>query len=93
MDSVKIEVTHKINDGVSYFDIGFPKSQKQISIKYSSLILAAGISLLIKAGNKSGDIKDYELLGEVIDYLKSEFVSTKSFEDAKILPNTFKKNE
>ena len=46
--------------------------------------------MLIKAGHKRGDIKDYEMLEYVIDYMKSEFVSTESFEDATIQPNTIK---
>jgi hypothetical protein len=53
-------------------------------------MLAAGISLLIKAGHKQEDFKDYEMLEKVIGYLNNEFVSTDSFEDATIHPNTIK---
>jgi hypothetical protein len=44
----------------------------------------------MKAGHKRGDFKDYEMMEHVIDYMKSEFVSTDSFEDATIQPNTLK---
>jgi hypothetical protein len=54
------------------------------------MMLAAGMSMLIKAGHKRGDFKDYEMFEHVIDYMKSEFVSTESFEDATIQPNTIK---
>jgi hypothetical protein len=46
----------------------------------------------MKAGHKNGDFKDYEMMEHVINYLKSEFVSTESFEDAEIQPNIFKNN-
>lgn len=92
MDEITIAVTYRQQDNKSYFDIRFPKEQPLISIKNSTGILAAGISLLIKAGHKSGEIKDYELLETTIEYMKSEFTSTESFEDAEIQPNTFKNN-
>jgi hypothetical protein len=53
-------------------------------------MLAAGISLLVKAGHKKGDIEDYKLIEKVVEYLNNEFVSTDSFEDATIHPNTMK---
>ena len=92
MDEITIAVTYRQQDNKSYFDSRFPKEQPLISIKNSTGILAAGISLLIKAGHKSGEIKDYELLETTIEYMKSEFTSTESFEDAEIQPNTFKNN-
>jgi hypothetical protein len=48
------------------------------------------MSLLIKAGHKKGDFKDYEMVEHVIDYMKSEFVSTDSFEDAIFKLNTIR---
>ena len=91
MEEIAIEVRYRQQDSKSYFDIRFPKGQPLISVKNSTGILAAAISLLIKAGHKSGEIKDYELLETIIEYMKSEFTSTESFEDAEIQPNTFKK--
>jgi hypothetical protein len=90
MSELTIAVTWRREDRTNYFDIKFPKDQELLSIKESTMILAAGISMLIKAGHKRGDIKDYEMLEYVIDYMKSEFVSTESFEDATIQPNTIK---
>ena len=77
-------------DKINYFDIEFPKNQELLSVKEATMILAAGMSMLIKAGHKNGDIKDYEMMEHVIDYMKSEFVSTESFEDATIQPNTLR---
>ena len=90
MNELTVVVTWRREDKKNYFDIKFPKDQELLSIKESTMILAAGMSMLIKAGQKRGDIKDYELLEHVIDYMKSEFISTESFEDATIQPNTFK---
>ena len=90
MSELTIAVTWRREDRTNYFDIKFPKDQELLSIKESTMILAAGISMLIKAGHKRGDIKDYEMLEYVIDYMKSEFVSTESFEDVTIQPNTIR---
>ena len=90
MDSLTIGVTWRRENKRNYFDIGFPKDQELLTVKESIMMLAAGMSLLMKAGHKRGDFKDYEMFEHVIDYLKSEFVSTDSFEDATIQPNTIK---
>jgi hypothetical protein len=90
MDELTIAVTWRRENERNYFDIKFPKDQELLSVKESTMILAAGMSLLMKAGHKRGDFKDYEMLEYVIDYMKSEFVSTESFEDATIQPNTIK---
>jgi hypothetical protein len=91
MNELTVIVTHRIGeDRRSYFDIKFPSDQEKITITHTTMMLAAGISLLVKAGHKLGDFKDYEMLEHVIDYMKSEFISTDSFEDATIQPNTMK---
>lgn len=90
MESLTVGVTWRREDKRNYFVIGFPKDQELLSVKESIMMLAAGMSLLMKAGHKRGDFKDYEMFEHVIDYLKSEFVSTESFEDATIQPNTIK---
>jgi hypothetical protein len=90
MDNLTVAVTYRREDKKNYFDIAFPKGQELISVKEATMILAAGMSLLIKAGHKKGDIKDYEMLEMIVGYLNSEFVSTNSFEDATIQPNTLK---
>ena len=90
MNELTIGVTWRRENKRNYFDIKFPKDQELLSVKESTMMLAAGMSLLIKAGHKRGDFTDYEMFEHVIDYLKSEFVSTESFEDATIQPNTIK---
>jgi len=90
MDSLTVGVTWRREDKRNYFDIGFPKDQELLSVKQTIMMLAACMSLLMKAGHKRGDFKDYEMMEHVIDYMKSEFVSTESFEDATIQPNTLK---
>jgi actin-related protein len=91
MDKLTVAVSwRRGEDKINYFDIEFPKNQELLSVKEATMILAAGMSMLIKAGHKNGDIKDYEMMEHVIDYMKSEFVSTESFEDATIQPNTLK---
>jgi len=91
MKNLTVAVTFRRGeDKINYFDIGFPKEQELLSVKESIMILAAGMSMLIKAGHKRGDFKDYEMFEHVIDYMKSEFVSTESFEDATFHPNTMK---
>ena len=74
MEELTVVVTHRIGeDRRSYFDIKFPSDQEKLTIKHTTMMLAAGISLFIKAGHKQED-----------------FVSTDSFEDATIHPNTIK---
>jgi hypothetical protein len=90
MSELTVAVTYRREDERNYFDISFPKGQELLSVKETTMILAAGMSLLIKAGHKKGDVKDYEMLEMIVGYLNSEFVSTDSFEDATIQPNTIK---
>ena len=91
MDEASITIKYKRgNDGRAYFDIQVPKDQRGLGVEDSTMILSAGISLLIKAGHNRGDIKDYELLERVITYLQSEFISNDSFKDLYIHPNTLK---
>jgi hypothetical protein len=89
MSELSVIVSHnRGEDGRNYFDIKFPSNQDKIGIEASTMILAGGIALLIKAGHNRGDIKDHELLDWVVTYLQSEFISNDSFKDAVIHPNT-----
>ena len=45
----------------------------------------SGIMLLTKLVNETSEIKDYQLMKEIIDHMNSEFVSLTSFSDAKII--------
>jgi hypothetical protein len=90
-NELTVVVTHRIGeDRRSYFDIKFPSEQEKLTITHTTMMLAAGISLLVKAGHKKGEVEDYKLIEKVIEYLNNEFVSTDSFEDATIHPNTMK---
>jgi hypothetical protein len=90
MNELTVAVTWRRENKRNYFDIKFPKDQELLSVKESIMMMAAGMSLLVKAGHKREDFKDYEMLETVIGYLNNEFVSTDSFEDATIHPNTLK---
>jgi hypothetical protein len=90
MNELTVAVTWRRENKRNYFDIKFPKDQELLSVKESIMMMAAGMSLLVKAGHKREDFKDYEMLETVIGYLNNEFVSTDSFEDATIYPNTLK---
>lgn len=91
MNELTVIVTHRIGeDRRSYFDIKFPSDQEKLTITHTTMMLAAGISLLVKAGHKKGEVEDYKLIEKVVEYLNNEFVSTDSFEDATIHPNTMK---
>ena len=90
MNELTVAVTWRRENKRNYFDIKFPKDQELLSVKESTMMLAAGMSLLMKDGHKRGDFKDYEMFEHVMEYLKSEFVSTENFEDTTIQPNTMK---
>ena len=90
MKNKRVEVSWRREDERNYFDIRLPKEQELLTVTEMTMMLAAGMSLLIKAGHKKGDFKDYEMVEHVIDYMKSEFVSTDSFEDAIFKLNTIR---
>ena len=47
-NELTVVVTHRIGeDRRSYFDIKFPSDQEKLTIKHTTMMLAAGISLLI----------------------------------------------
>lgn len=78
----EIRVIAKIEGKKSNIEIGFPSNKPHLDVRESSHLLASGISLLIKSCSKySLEIKDSDLLKEVIKHLEDEFVSTTSFED------------
>lgn len=81
--TVKVEVDvlpDKSNVFVSYDGGG-----EQLSFRQMSHILVGGISLIVKLIDKSGEMKDYELMEEIINHLNQEFASLKSFNDAEII--------
>lgn len=89
MSELSVIVSHnRGEDGRNYFDIKFPTDQPKIGVETTTMLLAGGIALLIKAGHNRGDIKDHELLEKVVTYLQSEFISNDSFKDVVIHPNT-----
>ena len=61
MNELTVIVTHRIGeDRRSYFDIKYPSDQEKLTITHTTMMLAAGISLLVKAGHKLGDFEDYK---------------------------------
>ena len=58
-NELTVVVTWRRENKRNYFDIKFPKDQELLSIKESTMMLAAGMSLLMKAGHKRGDFKDF----------------------------------
>jgi len=79
--TVNVEgVGEKFNVYVSY-----PKSQPRMPLRQSCHALVAGINVIIRgcAQNDLG-IKDHELLDEVIEHLRSEFIGVESLEDVMV---------
>jgi len=73
-------VDDKVNILISY-----PKSQPKMPIQQSCHALVAGINVMIKGCSHNDlGIKDHELLDEVIEHLKSEFIDAKSFDDVMV---------
>ena len=84
----------KREDGRMNIDIAFPKEQLPITHKSSAMMLASGINLLVRSCSQiDSELKDYELLEEVIDYMKSEFVSTDSYNDLMYKKENFLKDK
>ena len=63
--------------------IKYPSDQPKLSFTATSHILVSGISLLLKLVEQQEGKPDYKLMEEIVEHLNSEFVSTKSFSDAK----------
>ena len=66
--------------------IKYPSDQPKLTFSETSHILISGISLLLKLVEQQVGIPDYNLMEEIVDHLNSEFVSIKSFSDAKVYP-------
>lgn len=85
-EEVSLTVTLKPNDGDIAVFISYPKEQSPLSLSEMSKVLTAGISLVVKCVNNDTDtIKDYEIMESVISQLNDDFISTKSFDNAKRL--------
>lgn len=61
-------------------NIEIPKEQQKMSTQQAAHILTAGVNLIIKSCGSEG-IKDHELITEVIEHLRSEFINSKSYDD------------
>lgn len=70
----------KVNVSISQ-----PNEEKKLDFRSIAHILTSGIMLLTKLVNETSEIKDYQLMKEIIDHMNSEFVSLTSFSDAKII--------
>ena len=63
--------------------IKYPSNQPKLTVSETSHILISGISLLVKLVEQQEGRPDYELMEEIVEHLNSEFISIKSFSDAK----------
>jgi hypothetical protein len=59
-------------------------SENKLNFREMAHVLVDAISLLVKLSNEECEMKDYELMKEVVDHINHNFVSTKAFNDAKI---------
>ncbi len=75
--TVVVQMTRK--DGMSYFNVGQPKEQDELTLYEIRMILAGAIALTIKSSNN-----DAKAMREVIEYLEREFVDVDSFNDHKV---------
>ena len=60
-------------------------NEPELSFREISHILVGGMSLLVKLVNKTGEMKDHELMEEIIHHLNQEFISIKNFSDAEVI--------
>jgi len=60
-------------------------NEPKLSFREISHVLVGGMSLLVKLVNKTGEMKDHELMEEIIHHLNQEFISIKNFSDAEII--------
>jgi hypothetical protein len=72
--TVVVQMTRR--DGMSYFNIGQPKEQDELTLREIRMILAGAIALTIKSSDN-----DAKAMREVIEYLEREFVDVDSFND------------
>lgn len=78
----------------TFISLGFPPNQEKLSLKEVTHVLVSAVSLLVKScKNEDSEIKDYELMSEVIQHLNHEFSSVTSFSDAKTDNSMFKEDE
>ena len=77
---INADITDKVDIQIAQVD-----SQKRLNFPEMAHVLVDAISLLIKLSNENSELKDYELMKEVVEHINHNFVSTKSFEDAQII--------
>ena len=62
--------------------IELPKDQPKMNVQQIAHLLTGGVNMLIKScSNADTGIKDHELMTEVVEHLKSEFIDLESFND------------
>lgn len=85
-----VTVNVKGDNGRADVTIQFPRHQPSLTVAETAIILASGVSLLIKSCEKTDGMTDVELMKMVIDYLNDQFVDTTSFSDAKVFEDGFR---
>lgn len=85
-----IEITVCVSEdpqikGKHNMEIRFPLNQPTIPVDGVVHILCSAISLLVRScSTEGGDLKEHELMKEVIEHLNEEFGSTVSFNDVHV---------
>lgn len=92
MRKLEVYVSVELNDETNSANVylGFPRLQEKLTIRETAHILASGLSMIIKSCGSDGNLKDFELMEEVISHINSEFASVSSFSDAKKNDNMFR---
>ncbi|MEK6829111.1 MAG: hypothetical protein AABY15_03210 [Nanoarchaeota archaeon] len=83
--SATVNVETNVEKNSTHVDIGFPISQGPLPLDLTAHVLTSGISLIIKsysASKKEGEVKDYELMKEIVDRLTESFADVDSFSNA-----------
>jgi hypothetical protein len=88
----QIIVTANIDEKVD-IQIAQIDNEKRLNFQEMSHVLVDAISLLIKLANEECEMKDYQLMEEVVEHLNHNFASTKAFNDAKIFTKYVNKKD
>lgn len=93
MSEYNLNVTVNLKKNGDRMDVTilFPRNQPSLTVTDSAIILASGLSLLIRSCSKTEGVTDAELMRNVVDFLNEQFINTDSFNDAKVFEDVFKK--
>lgn len=94
MSKLRVIVDAEVKDGRVYLTIGYPSEQGRLPLRQTATILTGGLSTLIKGCTyDDAEVKDYELIEQVVDQLSAEFADVDAFSDVKINKDLLEKDE